>query len=200
MPTASSTGSGSEESEMKLSWVTDKKEMKIRFGNGKEDKILLVKMDDIEDLDVRCLFKGNLVGDQYSEVARFYPLPTTTRIRNSSLCHEKSDQRSVGGKRIRFLVPFWLSYLRRAQRTKSRGPKSLHVNVESPNNRWVWMGAWATRRRSWRSTASLCLSDLSACSFGKSTIPKLNVGSGEPILRQTMFIKAVCDLYLLLCS
>ena len=120
---------------MKLSWVTDKKEMKIRFGNGKEDKILLVKMDDIEDLDVGCLFKGNLVGDQYSEVARFYPLPTTTRIRNSSLCHEKSDQRSVGGKRIRFLVPFWLSYLRRAQRTKSRGPKSLHVNVESPNNR-----------------------------------------------------------------
>ena len=143
MPTASSTGSGSEESEMKLSWVTDKKEMKIRFGNGKEDKILLVKMDDIEDLDVRCLFKGNLVGDQYSEVARFYPLPTTTRIRNSSLCHEKSDQRSVGGKRIRFLVPFWLSYLRRAQRTKSRGPKSLQVevgplNVESPGEcGWV---------------------------------------------------------------
>ena len=85
---------------MKLSWVTDKKEMKIRFGNGKEDKILLVKMDDIQDLDVGCLFKGNLVGDQYSEVARFYPLPTTTRIRNSSLCHVDHNDPSKPSHRL----------------------------------------------------------------------------------------------------
>ena len=54
--------------DIKLSWVRDKKEMKITFANGKEDKILLAKMDNSQGVDIGCLFKGVLESDHYSEV------------------------------------------------------------------------------------------------------------------------------------
>merc|ERR1719500_87643 len=63
-----STSGDTEESDIKLEWVTDGEEIKITFANGAVDKILLYKVDDIEDVDVGCLFTGALDGDHDSEV------------------------------------------------------------------------------------------------------------------------------------
>jgi len=63
-----STSGDTEESDIKLEWVTDKMEMKITFANGNVDEILLAKVDDLEGVDVGCLFTGVLDGDQDSEV------------------------------------------------------------------------------------------------------------------------------------
>jgi len=63
-----STSGDTEESDIKLEWVTDGEEIKITFANGAIDKILLYKVDDIEDVDVGCLFTGVLDGDHDSEV------------------------------------------------------------------------------------------------------------------------------------
>jgi hypothetical protein len=66
--TRRSTSGDTEESDIKLQWVTDKKEIKITFANGNVDKILLAKVDNIQGVDVGCLFTGVLEGDHDSEV------------------------------------------------------------------------------------------------------------------------------------
>jgi len=63
-----STSGDTEESDIKLEWVTAGKEMKITFANGNVDKILLAKVDDIGGVDVGCLYTGALEGDHDSEV------------------------------------------------------------------------------------------------------------------------------------
>ena len=68
-----STSGDTEESDIKLEWVTDRKEMKITFANGNVDKILLAKstLDSVAGIDVGCLFTGVLDGDHDSEVRCF---------------------------------------------------------------------------------------------------------------------------------
>ena len=63
-----STSGDTEESDIKLEWLTAGKEMKITFANGNVDKILLAKVDDIGGVDVGCLYTGALEGDHDSEV------------------------------------------------------------------------------------------------------------------------------------
>jgi len=66
--TKRSTSGDTEESEIKLEWVTDGMEMKVTFANGNVDKILLAKAVVSDNFDVGCLFTGVLEGDHDSEV------------------------------------------------------------------------------------------------------------------------------------
>ena len=69
--TKRSTSGDTEESEIKLEWVTDGMEMKVTFANGNVDKILLAKAVVSDNFDVGCLFTGVLEGDHDSEVEFF---------------------------------------------------------------------------------------------------------------------------------